>query len=174
MAGPKFIIKGPKYSIVCENLSTRIGRRKMVLRRIGREAVKAFRGSTPYDTGIRKRRAPDGTPFAPLQSSTLDVRQKRGIKRKGAFILRETGTHIVDAMQILAIGADSVLIGVAGTKNKLLTGLHHTGFTTAPDSMIPNKRVPARRIFGMSNQLARTINLLIHQHLNEGIKSARH
>lgn len=167
---PKFTIKGPAASIVCRKLAQRIGRRRRILRRIGREAVKAFIGATPYDTGIRKRREPSGKPFAPLKKSTLEVRKRRGINRKGAFILRETGDHIVDAMTILKVKDDSVVVGVSGEENKLIASLHHTGFTTGPDSMIPNKKVPARRIFGMSAKLAKTVNEMIHNHIVRGIQ----
>lgn len=167
-----FIIKGPKFSVVCSRLRRRISRKRLVLRRMGREAVKAFRGSIPYNTGIRKRKEPDGTPYKPLESSTLEVRRKRGITRKGAFILRETGTHIVDPMTILEIGDDHVTVGVRGSKNAMIASAQHSGFTTAPDSMIPNKKVPARKIFGISEMLATRLNQLIHEHITRGINRA--
>jgi len=141
----------------------------MVLRRMGREAVKAFRGSSPYSTGIRKRKAPDGTPFEPLKQSTLDIRQKRGIKRRGAFILRETGTHIIDQIRIIEIGNDYAIVGVEGGKNEIIASAHHTGFTTSESSMIPGKPVPARPIFGVSEELASKLNEIVDHFIRRGI-----
>jgi len=54
-----------------------------------------------YQTGILRRTSPDGTPYVPLSESTLAIRKIDGNTRGPAFILRETGKHIMDGLKII-------------------------------------------------------------------------
>ena len=149
----QLIIRGPNPSKICSYIQGRIEARRILMATLSKLTSFALKGRSPFKTGIMQRRQPDGQIFAPLKDSTMGIRKKRGIQRGRSFILRETDTHILNQIRVLQLSKDLARIGVGETKNKMIASLQHSGFTTSPRSMVPNKKVPARAIFGFSNQL---------------------
>ena len=101
--------------------------------------------------GIANKTDINGKRFDRLKESTLEIRNKRkqGFtpldRMKGERAKKLRNTKIEKATQ-------SKLV----SKVKMMTdyGVYHNeGFDTDPDSMIPNKKVPARRWFGISKEM---------------------
>jgi len=143
----------------------KVEQRILLLTELAKLTKKALRGEGRFLTGIKRRTEPEGTPFEPLKESTLSIRKKRDIERGPEFILRETDKHILDQIKVLEVTADLARVGVSGSKNRIIAAAHHAGFVTSPKSMIPNKVVPARRIFGFSKELLAEFNKTIQNFL---------
>jgi phage virion morphogenesis protein len=83
--------------------------------------------------------APDGTPWAPLSTTTqtLKPRHQTAPLRLNDILLN----------QLIYQADDS---GLEFGSNMIYAAMQHFGGTTSPKSMIPNKTLPAREFIGVS------------------------
>ena len=136
---------------------------KFSVQHINGKLVVAKFANGSYSTGIMKRKSPNGTDFIPLSPVTLEIRKMDGITRGPAFILRETGKHIMNGLKILSSRegrkGSEVTIGWRG-ENEQRAKEHNEGFSI--DHSRINSRgeksnwqidVPARPFIGLSEEL---------------------
>jgi phage virion morphogenesis protein len=97
--------------------------------------------------GFRDGRDPWGTAWAPLSAVTRALRRGNGAT---ALPLLDTGL-LLGSINFNAT-KDSVEVGSADNAGKAL--MQQFGGTTAPNSMIPGKRIPARPYLPIRNQQA--------------------
>ncbi|CAD6366735.1 phage virion morphogenesis protein [Shewanella xiamenensis] len=95
-----------------------------------------LRGST--QDRITAGESPDGTPFAALSDYTLSVKSRNQDK-----ILIERG-YLYNL--VYQTTEDQMQLG----STMVYAAMHQFGGTTAPNSMIPNKAIPARPYLGIS------------------------
>jgi len=95
-----------------------------------------LRGST--QDRITAGESPDGTPFAALSDFTLGAKSRNQDK-----ILIERG-YLYNL--IYQVSSEQMQLG----SNMVYAAMHQFGGTTAPNSMIPNKDIPAREFLGVS------------------------
>ena len=86
-----------------------------------------------------KQQAPDGTPWAELSQTTQKIKPRHQTSplRLNDILLN----------QLLYQANDS---GLEFGSNMIYAAMHQFGGTTAPNSMIPNKEIPARPFIGLS------------------------
>ncbi|MGR3970688.1 phage virion morphogenesis protein [Shewanella sp. 1180_01] len=95
-----------------------------------------LRGST--QDRITAGESPDGTPFAALSDFTLGAKSRNQDK-----ILIERG-YLYNL--VYQVSSEQMQLG----SNMVYAAMHQFGGTTAPNSMIPNKDIPAREFLGGS------------------------
>ncbi|MCU8031783.1 phage virion morphogenesis protein [Shewanella sp. SM73] len=95
-----------------------------------------LRGST--QDRITAGESPDGTPFAALSDFTLGAKSRNQDK-----ILIERG-YLYNL--VYQVSSEQMQLG----SNMVYAAMHQFGGTTAPNSMIPNKDIPAREFLGVS------------------------
>ncbi|WP_375058781.1 phage virion morphogenesis protein [Vibrio alginolyticus] len=93
-----------------------------------------------HDQRFRDQRSPDGVPWAPLSETTKSLKSKN-----------------VDTILVLN-GVLSGTLNYQASSDNLLFGspleyaaTHQFGRTTTPNSMIPNKEIPARPFLGVDD-----------------------
>jgi len=74
--------------------------------------------------------------FEPLSPVTKRLGGKKPLNRSGKMMKAVNKTPATKSKQVFKL-----------TIKSKYGGLHHTGYTTDPKSMIPNKKVPARKWF---------------------------
>lgn len=137
---------------------------KFSVKHIAGKLVIARFGSGTYSNGILKRKSPDGTDYIPLSQTTLDIRKIDGNNRGAAFILRETGQHIMNGLKILKLtlgprGGKLAEIGWDG-ENEEIAMKQNKGFSTVTvrenkqgEKRFTTTEVPARPFIGISEEL---------------------
>ena len=136
---------------------------KFSVQHINGKLVVAKFANGSYSTGIMKRKSPDGTDFIPLSPVTLEIRKMDGITRGPAFILRETGKHIMNGLKILTAretrNGSEVTVGwtgldkiIAEDQNKGFD-IEHTAQNKQSELRTWNVNVPARPFIGLSEEL---------------------
>lgn len=140
---------------------------KFSIRHVRGKLVIARFSDGKYSTGILQRKSPDGTPYAPLSETTLAMRKADGNSRGPAFILRETGKHIMDGLKIISRNTTrkgmKFEIGWVGEDAKRASE-HNAGFgwTIVYENSFGEKRfydvtVPARPFIGLSKEFVENI-----------------
>ena len=108
--------------------------------------------------GIEESRDIDGKSFDSMRDSTVKIRERRG---DGMRVLERTKTNTYKGVYKGKLRKTyiepptpsnlSFEIQMTGKWKGTTYGvLHNEGFTTSPKSMIPGKRVPARKWFGIT------------------------
>jgi len=126
------------------------------------EVKKSLRGEGEYLTGIKKKKQPDGKPFAPLKTSTLEIRRKRGISRGASFILRETDKKLLNNIDVLRVEKRFAVIGM---KDQEILAMIQQSDRIVKVFGKARAFAPARIFIGFSEQVIKKILGILHKHL---------
>ena len=88
------------------------------------------------------QQTPDGTRWEPLSPTTL------ARKRRGDRILTEEGNLANNLHYQIANGSSSASLEFGSHEE--YAAMHQFGGTTSPQSMMPNKEIPAREFLGVA------------------------
>ncbi|MCL1162468.1 phage virion morphogenesis protein [Shewanella chilikensis] len=105
--------------------------------------------------------APDGSPWAELSSTTLELKAAKGARLDR--ILTESGT-LADTLHY-QISADTLSLG----SNEEYAAMHQFGGITSPSSMIPGVEIPAREFLGMAPFEKNEVEAIVVNYLAKGL-----
>ncbi|WP_243033004.1 phage virion morphogenesis protein [Vibrio cincinnatiensis] len=91
-----------------------------------------------HDQRFRDQKSPDGVPWAPLSETT------KALKTKNVDTILVLNDILRSTFNYQAT-PESLLFG----SPLIYAATHHYGRITAPNSMIPNKEIPARQLLGV-------------------------
>lgn len=105
-----------------------------------------------------EQQSPDGEPWEPLSatSQALKPKNKQQILRLND-ILRDHFSYQATNKELL-FGS-----------NQVYAAIHQFGGTTSPNSMIPNKTIPARPFLGLSNDDETEVLAILSDHLQNAL-----
>lgn len=131
-----------------QDLLRRSGTLEPALRDIGESLINSTRQRFEDQEG------PDGEPWEPLSPTTLGLKPKNTDK-----ILIQEGDLMRDLVP--QVTDDSLEI----TNNRIYAAMQQFGGQTSPDSMIPNRTIPARPFLGFSATDEQDILAIARDHL---------
>ena len=100
--------------------------------------------------GLEKGRDLNKKGFESLSpESTIPIRSRRGQGSKPLVISKKMEERKIKQATVSSPVFEIHLKGKSERTNKKYGAFHHTGYTTSPMSAIPNKKVPARKWFGV-------------------------
>lgn len=91
-----------------------------------------------HDQRFRDQKSPDGVPWAPLSEATKSLKSKNV---DTILVLN----HVLSGTLNYQASSDNLLFG----SPLEYAATHQFGRTTSPNSMIPNKEIPARPLLGV-------------------------
>lgn len=104
------------------------------------------------------QQAPDGSPWAQLSSTTIELKQNRG--KRLDRILTESST-LADSLNY-QLTKDSLTLG----SNMEYAAMHQFGGVTSPNSMMPNSEIPDRPFLGIAFFERAKIVDILNEHLS--------
>lgn len=93
-----------------------------------------------HDQRFRDQKSPDGIPWAPLSEATKSLKSKNV---DTILVLN----HVLSGTLNYQASSDNLLFG----SPLEYAATHQFGRTTSPNSMIPNKEIPARPFLGIDD-----------------------
>lgn len=110
-----------------------------------------------HDQRFRDQKSPDGVPWAPLSEATKSLKSKNV---DTILVLN----HVLSGTLNYQASSDNLLFGSALE----YAATHQFGRTTAPNSMIPNKEIPARPFLGVDTDDREMILETLSDYLMKG------
>ena len=83
-------------------------------------------------------------------TSTIPIRERRGQGSKPLVISGKMEERKIKQATVASPSFEIEMVGKSKRTEKIYGAFHHTGYTTSPNSAIPNRKVPARKWFGVS------------------------
>ncbi|MCE9679608.1 phage virion morphogenesis protein [Shewanella sp. AS1] len=105
--------------------------------------------------------APDGSPWEPLSSTTLDMKAAKGARLDR--ILSDVGT-LADTLHY-QISSDTLSLG----SNEVYAAMHQFGGITGERSWIPGVEIPAREFLGMAPFEKDEVEAIVGDYLIRGL-----